>query len=132
MKASNTELVRHKEILDETKTFLWQTMKGEVLTLDEMTSDHKFNCLKMLFNHVASEYDLPTIWFTRRYRDYTVRAQMIPKELALQMCVFIISIEQRGDLSKKYWTPYQEILTVLQNLKVAKLESKLLNAHQEF
>lgn len=119
-------LVTSKEIEDYLPTFRWHTSEGEILTLDRMSSSHKFNCLKMLYNHIAKQYGLPTIWFTRQYEDYIVKAQTISRKLALQMCAFIISIETEGTLPQQYWESYQQILAVLQNLKIAKLESKLL------
>jgi hypothetical protein len=124
-------LVSSQEIEKYLPTFRWQTMQGQVLTLDQMSDRHLFNCLKMLYNHVAEQYGLPTVWFNHKYEGYVARAQLIPKELALQMCVFIHSIEVRGTLPQKYWEPYQQILMALQNLKVAKLESKLLPVAKE-
>lgn len=124
-------LVSNKEIEKYSSTFSWQTMTGEVLTLDQMSDRHQFNCLKMLYNHIAKQYGLPTVWFNHEYENYLDMAQLIPKDLALQMCVFIHSIEVRGTLPQKYWEPYEQILMALQNLKVAKLESKLLPATKQ-
>lgn len=119
-------LVTSKEIEDYLPTFRWRTSSGEILTLNQMSSSHKFNCLKMLYNHIAKQYGLPTIWFTHQYDNYAVQAQVIPKNLALQMCAFIISIETEATLPQQYWESYGQILAILQNLLIAKLESKLL------
>lgn len=104
------------------KPFLWRTMKGEVLRLDQMDTKHLFNILKMIYNHLAEQYDLPPIWFTVKYPDYQVRSKLIPRHLAKNMCVFIAEIERRNDLPDKYKAPYERIVTVLKNLGI-----KLLN-----
>lgn len=96
--------------------FRWKTAKGELLTLAEMDTKHIFNAMKMIYNHLAEAYELPTVWFMNQYSDYTVYAEEIPQELALQICLFLNEIEDRGDLPEKYQKPYEDILSILKAL----------------
>ena len=95
------------------KGFKWRTMEGEILTLKQMKTGHIFNSMKMIFNHVASAYRMPTIWFKHRYSDYQIKAATIPKNLVRQIYLFVTEIELRGDLPVKYREPYQEILSII-------------------
>lgn len=60
MPSSETRLI---EVWDEPQTaypkpdsnFRWQTQEGEVLTLDEMSTWHVFNSLKMIWNHIVPQ-----------------------------------------------------------------------------
>lgn len=92
-----------------TKSFLWRTMEGEILTLAEMDTKHIFNSMKMIFNHLAQEFNAQPVWFNHRYSDYQHSAARNPEGLAWQVLVFIAEIESRGDLSTKYAEPYQTI-----------------------
>lgn len=35
--------------------FRWQTMDGQLLTVQEMETEHIYNCLRMIFNHSIPE-----------------------------------------------------------------------------
>jgi len=117
IKNSNTSEL----IVDWKKDFKWKTMKGEILTLDEMKNSHIFNCFKMIYNHIAEKYKLPTVWFMQKYKDYKIKAVTIPKKLMMTMCIFIKEIEERGDLPEKYILPYSCIIDSL--MKAFNLEN---------
>ena len=94
-------------------SFRWTTSYGETLTLDEMDTKHIFNCMKMIWNHLAAENKLPTFWFTHVYREYEYMARKMPKKLIQQLLLFIYVIEERGDLSDRHREPYDNIIKTL-------------------
>lgn len=93
--------------------FRWRTMEGEVLTLAEMSTKHIFNSCKMVFNHLAEEYDGEPVWFQHRYGDYQRGARGAPERLVALVVFFIQEIERRKDLPEKYVEPYQAMLRQL-------------------
>lgn len=109
-----TELEVKLEV--EKLDFRWKTMSGDVLTLSEMKTGHIFNSMKMIYNHLASSLDLPTIWFVHEYSDYHLWSKTIPKKIAKTMLLFIYEIEKRGDLPEKYKQPYSIIIGVIMKI----------------
>lgn len=98
---------------EDARPFLWRTMEGEVLTLDEMKTAHIFNSMKMIFNHLAKEWGGKPVWFTKQYGDYEVRAAADPATLAGVVVRFLQEIEKRGDLPARYVEPYRAIVDQL-------------------
>lgn len=96
--------------IPDRKNFRWNTMDGRVLSLEEMSTKHIFNSMKMIYNHVAEVYGLVPIWYMHKYVDYRVHAKTIPRELMRIMLIFMAEIEQRGNLPTKYEAPYNHIL----------------------
>lgn len=91
------------------RPFLWRTMEGEVLTLEEMDTKHVFNSMKMIFNHLAEQFNATPIWFNHQYGDYQRGAVANPSGLAYLVLFFIAEIERRGDLLARYREPYAAI-----------------------
>jgi len=89
----------------------WRTMDGQILTPSEMATSHLFNSVKMIYNHLAEEFDRPTIWFTKKHVQYQAAAQLNPRALAETLRNLIIELERRNDLPPKYHGPY----TVIKN-----------------
>jgi len=110
-------------------TFKWVTMERKTLTLQEMETSHIFNSLKMLYNHLAVVYQVPTVWFNKQYSNLfkTIRelislvnfANKIElsthRMVAEIMILFIIEIEARQNLPEKYQSPYDEIIKNIQD-----------------
>jgi hypothetical protein len=97
--------------------FRWTTREGKQLRIEEMETSHIFNCVKMLFNHVAEAWGGHPVWYTKRYTDYAFRARQVPDHLMLQLCLFVWHIEQRGDLPEQYRLPYQRMIVQLRKTK---------------
>lgn len=109
-----TELEIRLEV--EKHDFRWQTMKGKILTLQEMSTGHIFNAMKMIYNHLANSMELPTIWFVHQCPDYHIKAKTIPSKIAKTMLLFIYEIEKCGDLPDKYKQPYSSIIGVIMKI----------------
>lgn len=90
--------------------FLWRTMEGETLALSEMETSHVFNCMKMVFNHLAKVWGGRPVWFTKEYGDYTEGAARDPARLAGLVVFFMAEIIRRGDLPEKYVEPFRAIV----------------------
>lgn len=99
------------ETLPSREQFLWQTMEGEVLSIDQMKTGHIFNSMKMLFNHLAAEWGGKPIWFRQEYTDYREKAKGSPSYIACLIVFFISEIERRQDLPAKYVGPYHDIIS---------------------
>jgi hypothetical protein len=91
--------------------FLWRTMEGEVLTLEQMETKHLFNSMKMCFNHIAEVYGGRPVWFKHSYSDYFERARLEPVTVAGYVVIFMKEIDRRGDLPAKYHAPYADIVS---------------------
>ena len=94
-------------------SFLWVTSYGATLKVDEMDTKHVFNCMKMMYNHLAAANNLPTFWFNHVYREYEYLAKHRPKKLIEHLLLFVYIIEERGDLPDRYREPYESIITTL-------------------
>lgn len=105
--------------------FLWNTMEGECVSIDEMDTKHIFNCFKMIFNHLAETYNLPTVWHQHRYGEYLVRAVEAPEDLVIQLQFFYLEIERRSDLPERYKEPFEKIKQILQSLFTLKLNKRI-------
>jgi hypothetical protein len=96
--------------LNDEYGFIWSTMDGTHLRIYQMETSHIFNCAKLLYNHLADAYGLPTVWFKKRYADFAERAREIPDRELYSMLCFIKEIEKRKNLPEKYHKPYMDIL----------------------
>lgn len=85
-------------------------MEGEILSLDEMSTKHIFNSMKMAFNHLADTHGGTPVWFTVQYREYREAAKDNPVQLARLVVFFIQEIQRRGDLPERYSEPFRLIL----------------------
>lgn len=108
-------------------TFKWVTKDRQVFLLHEMNTSHIFNSMKMLYNHLATIYDMPTFWFNQKYSDLlnTVKGLITHasklnsischthKFIAEIIILFIIEIEKRGDLPEKYKSVFESIVNTL-------------------
>ena len=131
------QVLQFKTVLKR-ETFLWVTKKRQVLRLGQMKTSHIFNSMKLLYNHLAKEYGMPTFWFRQQYQDvlFTIHSLInnVCKLSTIQMnthrftaeiiVLFIMEIEARGDLPDKYCDVYNKIIAVLRN--ASKIESILL------
>lgn len=96
-------------IPDRDSTFRWRTMDGEILTIEEMSTRHIFNSMKMLFNHLAAEHGGDPVWFNHVYATYQGQSVREVRKSAQTVVFFIEEIERRGDLPDKYKVPYMQI-----------------------
>lgn len=113
--------------MKELKEYRWKTQKGEVLTLSQMETSHIFNCMKMMFNHLASTYaGLTPVWFVHRYPGFKKQAEQIPMEIARHVVILVLEIQRRKDLPLRYYDPYKQILVQLSSLKRIKEAQVLL------
>ena len=80
------------------EVFRWRTMEGETLNLNQMKTSHIFNCLKMVFNHVAHVYGGTPVRFTRQWHNYFEMAQRHPQKLAYICWIFHMELQERDDM----------------------------------
>lgn len=97
--------------------FRWKTREGHVLSLEQMSTRHIFNAMKMLYNHLAHQHNGRTVWYQHTYCDKLLEARRSPRGMASTVVLFIDEIEQRGDLPDKYVAPYLEILVSIGALR---------------
>lgn len=93
------------------KEWRWKTAIKQYLTLQQMETDHIFNSMKMLYNHLADELGEETVWFSQEYVGFSLMAVESPDWMAFHILLFIKEIESRGDLSLKYRGAYEEIVS---------------------
>ena len=96
--------------------YRWETMEGEVLTLDQMKTPHVFNAMKCLYNPLAQLYGIPTVWYVQKHPGKRFEALTNPKLMARYIMAFIFIIETRGDLPAKYLQPYNLIVNYLRGV----------------
>jgi hypothetical protein len=106
--------------------FLWRTMEGELLALDQMETSHVFNSMKMIFNHLAKVWGGRPVWFTKEYSDYHERSETDPARLAGLVVFFCNEITRRGDLPEKYREPFRAIVDQIVPLLELEDRPKLL------
>lgn len=76
-----------------TEGFRWQTMEGEILTLDQMETTHVFNSLKMIYNNTC-----PPEFRVGRFIEYRDIAFRPAKERRKCVLVFIAELSRRDDI----------------------------------
>lgn len=89
--------------------FKWRTCDGIYMTLDQMTTAHIFNAMKMTFNHLADAFNGDPVWFNHRYRDKGNEAKEETKGQARTVLIMMVEIDRRKDLPSKYESPYAYI-----------------------
>jgi len=99
--------------MKQKQTFQWQTKDGGILTLDQMSTRHIFNCMKMLYNHLAMTIGLEGVWFKQKYDDQLMHAIVSPSKVMNTIVIFVHEIEVRGDLPFFYKEPYEQIVVAL-------------------
>ncbi len=103
--------------LPDVERFYWLTAKGQWLRVDEMQTDHTFNCAKMIYNHIANVLvELKHINFTHKYIRFNELAISQPEEALMTMVFFLREVHNRGDLPESYWSDYCDILRQLLGL----------------
>ena len=108
-----------------TETFVWKTRDGRQLKIQDMTTGHIFNAMKMIYNHLVEPIEGKSVWMQHRYTEMLQRASEDFDETLARLLFFIYHLEVRGDLPAHYRSPYQRIL---RNLEVhPQLREKLTN-----
>jgi len=114
------------DFLDEMEVvksgFIWETANKEKLRIDQMSTKHIFNAMKMVYNHIAEVVQLPvlpTIWYHHRYSKFYYKAIKAPRWMLKHLVIFIYEIEIRKNLPEEYRVPYDLIIAaILNSLKI--------------
>lgn len=75
----------------------WQTAAGELIALADMETSHLWNTTKMLYNHLAECYFLPTIGSSKGYTDFEQIANEDPERLVRAIYALATELKKRSD-----------------------------------
>jgi len=78
-----------------------------------MSTRHIFNSMKLLYNHIADQYDLEEVWFEHPYTNVFERAESEPREVVRTIVIFLYEIKRRQNLDNRYFDPMVRILNNL-------------------
>jgi hypothetical protein len=87
----------------------WRQANGKEINIRDMDTVHLFNSLKMVYNHFAEVYDLPTYMFGNEYEYY--KAMVMDDPFGMLKVIEVLNSELYGrrDLPKKYEFIYNSI-----------------------
>lgn len=96
------------------KVIIWNTITGsEGKTVKDMATSHIFNCLKMMYNHLAVIAGGPQIMFTKEHPQLYEYWKKDSKSMIKWMKIFIVEIDDRADLRGPRNTAYAFIKEML-------------------
>lgn len=96
------------------KMVVWNAVtenKGQ--SIKEMATSHLFNCLKMMYNHLAMIVGVPRIMFSKEHPQLYEYWKKDPKSMIKWMKIFIVEIDDRKDLRGPSNTAYAFIKEML-------------------
>lgn len=118
-----------ENIEDVVKKLTWKTQNGHTLKIWEMDTDHVYNSMKMIYNHLANGCDAVIVKpFHNMYFESNSLKSMDRRRLLRQAMAFAIVIERRGDLPYENDNGYDIISKALRNPYIV---MKLLNGKRD-
>ena len=112
--------------------YMWKSKDKGFIHLDNMDTNHIFNCLKMLYNHIANMIGAPRVMFTKEYEDLYKNWLESPDVIIDYMKAFIITIEKRQDLHGPNNLGYHMIKEILSSKSEYHEQIKLLASNKEY
>lgn len=101
---------------NEISTLTWKTQKGKIVPVWEMDTDHVYNSLKMLYNHLATGCGMATVKpFQNMYFEANSLKPTNRKDMVKRAMAFLLVIDKRGDLPYENDEGYDIIKTNLNN-----------------
>ena len=88
---------------------IWTTNEGEEIPTTAMATNHLFNAMKMMFNHLAEAHGGQPVWFQKHYGGAAAIARGLPGIAAWWVVVMLWELDRRTDIPAKYLQPLQEI-----------------------
>jgi hypothetical protein len=96
------------ELLKKASEILtWSTKQGTSLRLCEMSTQHTFHVLRMLFNNSAHQFRMTPVMFVT---SNSLVTRMDLKLLARSITILCYEIKERNNLPTRYQEPFQQIL----------------------
>ena len=81
------------------KSTVWNTItNNQGQSINNMATPHLFNCLKMMYNHLAVVAKGPRIMFTKEYPQLYEYWKRKPDTMVEWMKIFIVELDDRKDL----------------------------------
>ena len=94
----------------------WNTQNGHKLHIWEMDTDHVFNSMKMIYNHLADGCGITVVKpFHNMYFDANGLKSLDRRKLLKKAMAFAVVIERRGDLPYENDVGYDIISKALKN-----------------
>ena len=101
-------------LLELSKMVIWNAVTGSKgRSIEEMATSHLFNCLKMMYNHLAIIVGVPRIMFSKEHPQLYEYWKKDPKSMIKWMKIFIVEIDDRKDLRGPSNTAYTFIKEML-------------------